>query len=268
MDSGFSSGYRARPLRSPPFERAATAMITLRHVHKAFGRRPILQGVDLTLPRGTLTFLVGRSGAGKSVLSRCAVGLLRADQGVIEIDGTEIGRLSESALNRLRSRVAYVVQGSALIDWLSAVENLEVPLTRALGLSRAQARQRACQALDDVGLGDQRDQKPQALSGGDRKLLAIARALALAPEAIFYDEPTTSLDPWAARRVDDLIRTHARQGTTSVVVSHDLTSIRRVAERVALLEEGRIAFNGTAEAFFAAENTHPAVHRFFHQPEA
>ena len=107
-------------------------MITLRNVHKAFGRRSILRGVDLTLPKGTLTFLVGRSGAGKSVLSRCAVGLLRADQGVIEIAGTAIGRLSESALNRLRSRVAYVVQGSALIAWLTAVENLEVPLTRAL----------------------------------------------------------------------------------------------------------------------------------------
>lgn len=242
-------------------------MITLTNVHKAFGGRPILRGVDLSLARGTLTFLVGRSGAGKSVLSRCAVGLLRIDQGAIDIAGTEISHLGEAALNRLRCRVAYVVQGSALIDWLSLRENLEVPLTRALDLPRTEAKSRASQALSDVGLFEQRDRRPQELSSGDRKLLAIARAWALAPEAIFYDEPTTGLDPWAARRVDDLIRWHAERGTTSIVVSHDLSSIRRIAERVALLESGRIAFSGSADDFFAAEETHPAVHRFFHQPE-
>ena len=242
-------------------------MITLTNVCKAFDGRPVLQGVDLSFARGTLTFLVGRSGAGKSVLSRCAVGLLRIDRGAIDIDGVEISHLSQTALHRLRCRVSYVVQGSALIDWLSLRENLEVPLTRALRLPRAEATARALQALRDVGLCDQRDQLPQALSSGDRKLLAIARAWALEPKAIFYDEPTTGLDPWAARRVDDMIRRHAERGATSIVVSHDLHSIRRIAERVALLESGRIAFSGSAGDFFAAEHTHPAVHRFFHQPE-
>lgn len=242
-------------------------MIALSNVHKAFGGRPVLQGVDLAFARGTLTFLVGRSGAGKSVLARCAVGLLRTDRGAIAIGGQEIGHLSEAALNRLRCEVPYVVQGSALIDWLTVAENLEVPLTRGLCLSRAEARARARQALCDVGLDAQRDLRPQALSSGDRKLVAIARAVALKPKAIFYDEPTTGLDPHAARRVDDLIRRLGARGTTSVVVSHDLSSIRRIAERVVLLESGRIAFSGSAEDFFAAERAHPAVHRFFHQSE-
>ena len=242
-------------------------MIALRGVHRSFGGRPILQGVDLALGRGALTFLVGRSGAGKSVLSRCAVGLLAIDRGAIEIDGVEITALSEAALNRLRCEVPYVVQGSALIDWLSLEENIEVPLTRALRLPRAEARERARAALSDVGLDGQQTRLPQELSAGDRKLLAIARALALAPKAIFYDEPTTGLDPHAARRVDELIQRHAAHGATSVVVSHDLDSIRRIAGRVALLDEGRIAFSGSASDFFAAEAQHPAVHRFFHQSE-
>ncbi|MDR0966608.1 MAG: ATP-binding cassette domain-containing protein [Myxococcales bacterium] len=243
-------------------------MITLSNVHKAFGGRPVLQGVDLTLERGTLTFLVGRSGAGKSVLSRCAVGLLHVDRGAIVIDGTEIGASSESALNDLRCRVPYVVQGSALIDWLTLTQNLEVPLTRALRLPRGEARARALRALHDVGLYEQRDSLPQALSAGDRKLLAIARAWALDPKAIFYDEPTTGLDPRAARRVDELIQRQSERGATSIVVSHDLASIRRIAQRVALLESGRIAFAGTTAEFDAAQKDHPAVHRFFHHSES
>lgn len=243
--------------------------IALSHVRKVLGGRPVLDDACLSIPKGSLTFLVGRSGAGKSVLSRCAVGLYRVDEGEVLYDGHDISHLSESQLTGLRSTIPYVVQGSALVDWLSLRENLVMSLGHASGirLTKAERLQRANQALEQVGVLDVADARPSELGGGDLKLAAIARALALRPRGIFYDEPTTGLDPEAARRVDDLIRRHAVSGTTGVVVSHDLSSIRRIADRVALLDGGRIAFSGPVEDFFDMKDRDPAIHRFFHQAE-
>jgi len=242
-------------------------MIRLAGVHKRFSGRPILAGVDLEIPGGGVTFVVGRSGAGKSVLSRCCVGLMRVDAGEVYFDGERIDEWPERRLNELRRRVPYVVQGSALLDWMSLSDNVCVPLVRGLGLGPGQARERAEAALAKVGLSDLAPRAPQEVGPGARKRASIARALALEPEAVLYDEPTTGLDPAAARGVDDVIRALAGQGTTALVVSHDLASIERIADRVALLDDGVIAFHGTSREFFDQREQVPALRRFFRQGE-
>ncbi|MGC4113684.1 MAG: ATP-binding cassette domain-containing protein [Myxococcales bacterium] len=242
-------------------------MIRLIGVHKRFSGRPVLAGVNLELPSGGVTFVVGRSGAGKSVLSRCCVGLMRVDAGEVHVDGERIDQWPERKLNELRRRVSYVVQGSALLDWMSLVDNVCVPLVRGLEIKPVEARERAHAALAKVGLSDLADRSPQEVGPGARKRASIARALALAPKAVLYDEPTTGLDPAAARGVDDVIRELANQGTTALVVSHDLASIERISDRVALLDEGVIAFHGPGTEFFAKREELPALKRFFRQGE-
>lgn len=242
-------------------------MIRLVGVQKSFAGRRVLAGVDLHVPRDGVTFVVGRSGVGKSVLSRCCVGLLRVDAGEVHVGGERVDQLPERALTRLRRRVPYVVQGSALLDWMDLRANVALPLIRALGLPEAEAFERADRALEQVGLAEVASKMPPDLGPGDRKRASIARALALEPEAILFDEPTTGLDAAAARRVDRLIRQTADRGTAALVVSHDLDSIRLVADRVAVLDDGVIGFVGEAERFFEAAEEHPAVRRFFRQGE-
>jgi len=242
-------------------------MIQLVDVRKELSGRAVLRGVTLEIPRGGVTFVVGRSGAGKSVLSRCCVGLMRIDAGEVHVAGERIDAWPERKLSELRRRVPYVVQGSALLDWMTLVENVCVPLVGGLGLSAKEARHRAEEALGKVGLADLADRSPQEVGPGARKRASIARALALRPEAVLYDEPTTGLDPAAARGVDDVIRSLASEGTTALVVSHDLGSIERIADRVAVLDEGVIAFHGTSRDFFAQSQREAPLRRFFHQGE-
>jgi phospholipid/cholesterol/gamma-HCH transport system ATP-binding protein len=242
-------------------------MIRLVGIEKSFAGRQVLCGLDLEVPESGVTFVVGRSGAGKSVLSRCCVGLLRPDAGEIWIAGERIDLWPERALIELRCRVPYVVQGSGLIDWMDLMDNVAVPLVRALRLPRAEARERARAALAQVGLSELEQKRPPEMGPGARKRAAIARALALRPRAILYDEPTTGLDAAAARRVDRLIREAARAGTTALVVSHDLKSLELIADRVALLDQGVVGYLGGVGEFFRAQEEHPAVRRFFHQSE-
>jgi phospholipid/cholesterol/gamma-HCH transport system ATP-binding protein len=242
-------------------------MIRLVDVHKSFTGRPVLAGVGLEAPAGRVTFVVGRSGAGKSVLSRCCVGLLRVDAGEVWVGGSRVDHWPEHALTALRRRVPYVVQGPGLLDWLDLLENVALPLVRALGLPRAEALKRAERELEQVGLAELRHRSPPELGPGDCKRAAIARALALEPQAILYDEPTTGLDAAAARRVDGLIRQSASRGAAALVVSHDLDSIRTLADQVAVLDAGRIGWSGAVADFFAAADEHPAVRRFFKQGE-
>ena len=242
-------------------------MIRLVGVHKRFGAQAVLEGIELEVRKGSVTFVVGRSGAGKSVLSRCCVGLLRVDEGEVWVGGERIDAWPERRLRALRRRVPYVVQGPALLDWLDLRQNVAVPLSRALGLGAREAERRAEVARSAVGLCALATRAPPEVGPGARKRASIARALALEPEAVLYDEPTAGLDPAAARAVDRLIQSAADQGTTAVVVSHDLASLRRIAQRVALLDGGRIAFFGDADQFFAARQEHPAVRRFFHHGE-
>lgn len=243
-------------------------MIRVAGAHRSLGGRAVLRGVDLHVPRGGVTFVVGRSGAGKSVLARCCAGLLRLDTGEVFVGGEPIGRWPERRLRALRRRIPYVVQGSALLDWLDLRGNVALPLQRGLGLGAEEAERRAGAALEAVGLSDLAARAPPEVGPGARKQASIARALALEPEAVLYDEPTTGLDAGAARRVDRLIRAAADRGTSALVVSHDLASLELIADRVALLDEGRIAFSGTPAEFLAAREEHPAVHRFFHFEES
>ncbi len=243
-------------------------MIRLAGVHKSLGNRQVLEGVDLEVPARGVTFVIGRSGAGKSVLSRCCVGLMRVDSGEVWVDGARIHGWPERKLTELRREVPYVVQGSALLDWLTLAQNVEVPLVRGFGFQLAEAEERARDALVRVDLGELSEKCPPEVGPGVRKQVAIARALALRPKAVLYDEPTTGLDAEAARRVDRLIREAADAGTTALVVSHDLTSLKDVAERVAVLDEGVIAFHGTVPEFLERREEHPAIRRFFHQEEA
>ncbi len=239
-------------------------MIRLAGVRKSLSGRAVLRGVDLEVPRGGVTFVVGQSGAGKSVLARCCVGLLKVDAGEVLVGGEPITALPERRLHALRRRVPYVVQGSALLDWLDLQENVAVPLRRSLSLSAQDAQRRASAALAAVGLLELAGRSPAEVGPGARKRASIARALALEPVAVLYDEPTTGLDAAAARQVDGAIRAAADRGTTALVVSHDLASLELIADRVALLDEGKIAFEGTPAELLAAREGHFAVRRFFH----
>ncbi len=236
-------------------------MFHLSQVTKVLSGKKVLDALDLDVPLNGVTFVVGASGVGKSVLARCCVGLMRVDSGRITFEDERVDDWPERRLARLRRRCPYVAQGSGLLDWLTAGENVELPLRKALGLSAAEARARAASALDRVGAASLADRPPHELGPGVHKRVAIARAVALQPRAILYDEPTTGVDPVTARRIDDLIRSLADAGAPALVVSHDLESIRRIADRVALLDGGKVAFEGTPGALLQATD-HPSVAAF------
>ena len=229
-----------------------TAALSYAGVEKAFGAQRVLRGVDLEVREGTVTFVIGASGAGKSVLGRLAVGLLRPDAGEVRVSGDVVNGLGREGLRRIRETCAMVLQGGTLLDWLSLAENVALPLGKRLGLGRREALSRPEEHLAAVGLGGLAARLPHEVGPGVRKRASIARALALSPRTVIFDEPTTGLDPRAARTVDALIRASAEAGRTALVVSHDLGSILGIADRVALLHEGRIRFEGSPRELSAS----------------
>lgn len=238
-------------------------MISLRGVRKAFDGRAVHDGVDLEVPRGLTTAILGRSGSGKSLLLKMIVGLVRPDAGEVLVDGTDVTSAGPDDLRALRMRVGMVFQFGALLDSLTVLGNVVFGLREhRTDLGADDLRRIAIDRLAEVGLGaDVLDLLPAALSGGMRKRVALARALAMTPQVVLYDEPTAGLDPIAAAATNDLIRAmRARHGVTQVVVTHDLESAFRVADRVALLYKGRIVEEGPPEAFRASN--HPAVRQF------
>ncbi len=236
-------------------------MIEFRDVWKTFGAQPVLRGVDLRVERGEILFIIGTSGVGKSVTIKHLVGLIRPDRGEITLDGVRIDNLSEQDLYPIRRRCVMVFQHATLLDSMSVLENVALPLSKHGGLSPSRAREEARGYLAQVHMSDFADLLPSALSDGMRKRVAIARALTLRPEYVLFDEPTTGLDPVSARRVDALIRELSdRLHVTSVVVSHDLTSIFSVADRIALLYEGRVRAVGTPGELRGSED--PVVQQF------
>jgi phospholipid/cholesterol/gamma-HCH transport system ATP-binding protein len=223
-------------------------LIELIGVEKAFGSNRVLRGVDVELRRGEIMTLLGGSGSGKSVILKHMVGLLRADAGQILIDGRDVTSLAEREWVELRKRIAYIFQGAALFDSLSVLENVAYGLREHLALSEAETRGRVAECLAAVGLEGVEDRMPAELSGGMRKRVAVARGIALEPEAILYDEPTTGLDPANSKRVGQLIvRLREQLDVTSVIVTHDLDLCFSISDRVALLGRGRILAVGTAE---------------------
>jgi phospholipid/cholesterol/gamma-HCH transport system ATP-binding protein len=237
------------------------AAVELRGVRKAFGPLPVLRGVDLAIRRGETFTILGGSGSGKSVCLKHMIGLLRADSGRVFVLGEEVTSYRESQWLAIRRRCGMVFQWAALFDSLSVFENVAYPLREHRSPSEAELAERVRACLEAVGLPGVEAALPDELSGGMRKRVAVARAIALEPELILYDEPTTGLDPASARRIGELIRAlNRRLRVTSVVVTHDLELCCAVSDRVGILRGGRIAFEGGVEAVRAAE--HPAVRAF------
>ncbi len=220
-------------------------MIEFRGLKKRFGDKQVLAGVDLLIPQGSVAFIIGISGAGKSVLMKHLVGLIRADEGQILFEGTDVSGYSEAQFYEVRRRVSFVFQHSTLLDGLDVLDNVALAVEHRRGISLAAARARASTELARLHLEPWAHRFPAELGAGLKKRAAIARALALEPEAVIYDEPTTGLDPVNARRVDHLIGELKQRGITQVVVSHDLRSIMEVADRVAMIHEGKVAALGT-----------------------
>jgi len=222
-------------------------VIRLEGVSKRFGATSVLSGLDLVVPTGSMLAVIGRSGTGKSVLLKCVARLLNVDGGSVEVGGEDVGRADSHAVRRIRSRMGYVFQFAALFDSMTIGENVEAPLRRE-GVSPGEATRRADEVLARVGLAGVRNQLPGELSGGMRKRVGIARAVIAEPEYMLYDEPTTGLDPVTTAVIDDLMLGLKRDlGATGIVVTHDIRSALRVADRVALLHEGRLHVEGTPE---------------------
>ncbi len=226
-------------------------MIVFKDVKKSFGPKTVLDGVSFEVRDGEVFFVIGASGVGKSVLIKHLVGLLAPDGGEIWLDGEEISRKSESEMAPVRKKCAMVFQHSTLFDWMTCLENVALPLRKHKKLRAREALDEARRRLETLRMLDFADRYPTELGDGMR--VAIARALTLDPRYVLFDEPTTSLDPVSARRVDHLIRELSETlRVTSIVVSHDLVSVFSIADRVAMLYEGRVRLVGAPDEFRAS----------------
>jgi phospholipid/cholesterol/gamma-HCH transport system ATP-binding protein len=228
-------------------------LLQLVGVAKTFDHKQVLRAVDLSIAPGETVAVLGPSGSGKSVLLRLIMGLCRPDAGRILFGGQDIASLPEGALQALRARMSMLFQGGALFDSLTVAENVAYPLRVRGASGDAAIAARVADCLAMVGLPDTARMMPAELSGGMKKRVALARAIAGEPELILYDEPTTGLDPMSARRINDLIRSiQQRMRVTSIVVTHDVPSALRVADRIAILSDGRIRVVVTADVFVSS----------------
>jgi phospholipid/cholesterol/gamma-HCH transport system ATP-binding protein len=220
---------------------------SVRGLKKAFSDRVVLDGVDLDLYQSENLVILGRSGTGKSVLIKCMVGLILPDSGVINILGQDVASLSPAELNKLRLQVGFSFQGSALYDSMTVRENLEFPLKRNLGITnRKELNDMVFTALDDVGLEHAIDQMPAELSGGMKKRVGIARTLILKPKIMLYDEPTAGLDPITSTEINDLILSvREKYHTSSIIITHDISSARETSDRIIGLVNGKNKIEGT-----------------------
>ena len=235
--------------------------IELRGLAKSFAGKPVLRGVDLAIPAGETTVILGGSGSGKSVCMKHMIGLLRADAGEVRVLGRDVTRLSERGWTSLRRDFGMVFQSAALFDSLSVFENVAYPIREHERWEEARVAERVAWCLGAVGLGGVEKLLPAELSGGMRKRVGVARAIALSPKIILYDEPTTGLDPANSRRIGELIQSLQRElGATSVAVTHDLDLAFAIADRIALLKGGRIAVEGPVESLRSGD--HPALREF------
>jgi len=236
-------------------------MIEVRQLTKSFGAHRVLDGVSLRIEPGESVAIIGRSGGGKSVLLKHLIGLLPPDAGEVRVDGESLMGMNERQLLRVRHKFGMLFQSAALFDSMTVAENIAFPLRRERHLTDGEIAQRVEDALEMVELPGTQDKKPAALSGGMRKRVGLARAIVYRPEIVLYDEPTTGLDPIVSDSIDQLIlRVCERLRVTSVVVTHDMRSVRRVAGRVLMLHEGRIYVTGPPDEIFASQD--PVVHRF------
>jgi phospholipid/cholesterol/gamma-HCH transport system ATP-binding protein len=236
-------------------------MIKVSGLRKSFNGQPVLNGIDLEVPDGSITIIIGRSGGGKSVLLKHLLGLMRPDGGSIEVGGVDLARLHGRALDEVRKRYGVVFQSGALFDSMTCRDNNAFPLREKFRLTRASISKRVDRALAQVELEGIGDKYPEEVSGGMRKRVAIARALVTEPEIVFFDEPTTGLDPVLVNTIHHLIlELHRRLHFTAVMVSHEIPEIFEIADRVGMLHEGRIVEVGPPAAIQASSN--PVVQQF------
>ncbi len=235
--------------------------IVIQGVSKAFGPKKVLDGTDLLIPKGETLVIIGRSGEGKSVLLKHIVRLLEPDQGRIWCEGTEIHELEQRELMELRKRFGFLFQGAALFDSMTVCKNVGLMLEEHTDLKPHEIRARACECLAMVGLQNAEEKLPSELSGGMKKRAGLARAIVMKPQYILYDEPTTGLDPITSDAINDLIiKLQSELGVTSIVVTHDMPSAFKIADRMAMLSKGKIVFTGTVDE---VRNTdHPMVRQF------
>jgi len=236
-------------------------MIEARQLIKSFGSQRVLDGVDFRVEKGESVVIIGRSGGGKSILLKHLIGLLSPDEGDVFIDGESIARMNERELFKVRRKFGMLFQGAALFDSLTVAENVAFVLQREGKLSELEISEKVDQALEMVDLRGTQHQKPAELSGGMRKRVGLARAIVYQPEIVLYDEPTTGLDPIVADSIDQLIvRVREQLEVTTVAVTHDMRSARRIGQRILMLYRGRIHFTGTPDEVFQSKD--PVVHRF------
>jgi phospholipid/cholesterol/gamma-HCH transport system ATP-binding protein len=243
---------------------ANTPKIELRGVKKRFGPKVVLDGIDLTLESGSSLVVIGGSGTGKSVTIKCVLGILRPDAGEILVDGEDVTRLRGRDREAMLRKFGMLFQASALFDSLAVWENVAFGLIQGRGMGRKQAREIAIQKLAKVGLGPEvAGLSPAELSGGMQKRVGLARAIAADPEIIFFDEPTTGLDPIMADIINALIVDTVKDvGATTLSITHDMVSARKIADRIAMLYKGKIIWNGPTKDIDASGN--PYVDQFIH----
>jgi len=238
--------------------------IRVRNLHKSFGDKHVLKGLDLDVGAGESVVVIGGSGTGKSVLLKCILGLLAPEEGSIEVDGEEVVGMSGQDLERIRRKFGMLFQNAALFDSLSVWENVAFGLTQGEGMARAKAKEIALAKLAAVGLGPEVGQLwPAELSGGMRKRVGLARAIATEPEIIFFDEPTTGLDPIMGDVINDLIVACVHElGATALSITHDMASARKIANHIAMLFDGKIIWVGPVSEIDSSDN--PYVDQFIH----
>jgi len=243
---------------------ASTAKVELRGVKKRFGPKVVLDGLDIAIPSGQSLVVIGGSGTGKSVMIKCVLGILRPEAGEIYVDGKDVTRIRGSARDAMLRKFGMLFQGAALFDSMPVWENVAFGLIQGRGVKRKKARDIAFEKLAKVGLGAEVGQLwPAELSGGMQKRVGLARAIAADPEIIFFDEPTTGLDPIMADVINNLIVDTVRgTGTTTLSITHDLNSARKIADRIAMLYKGKIIWEGPTAEIDNSGN--PYVDQFIH----
>jgi phospholipid/cholesterol/gamma-HCH transport system ATP-binding protein len=236
-------------------------MIRVVDLHKAFGDQPVLRGVNLELETGKITTIIGGSGCGKTVLLKHLNALLLPDRGSVMVDGTDITKIGESALNAIRQKFGVLFQGAALLDSMTIYDNVAFPLREKTKLTESEIEKRVEERLNQVGLAGMGYKYPAEVSGGMKKRAGLARALAMEPEIVLFDEPTTGLDPLLGKSIHELIRKmHEAFGFTGVIVSHDIPEVFKISDRIAMLANGVIAEAGPTRDFLASGN--PVVRQF------
>jgi phospholipid/cholesterol/gamma-HCH transport system ATP-binding protein len=250
-------------LKSNKGQATNESVIVIEHLYKQFGTNKILEDFSLRVQKEENVVVLGKSGAGKSVLIKCIIGLLKPDKGSIMVLGEEITGLDEDGMAEARTKIGFLFQANAIYDSMTVKENLEFPLRRHwTDLGEVEVKKMVKEALENVGLTHTSEMMPAELSGGMLKRIALARTLILKPEIILYDEPTTGLDPITAKEIDQLILTlQKKYKTSSIIISHDMNCVKTISDRVVLLLEGKCYADGTYKDLESSGD--PKINQFF-----